>query len=282
MSFLTKLALDAAKKVAVGVAKTTTTDATKIVSDKAKDSLTNIAKTLVNGKVDQAKALVRYTINNIEQFRNIVYSLERKTKILIEKIFDNENGKLSFDEKRELKKIKNEAKEKLQYLYLCRDYFVYLSKLASDITLKKVEYNFIVKFAPFFDGKKVIELEKESNSLFFVENFLSEYVKEIKNFEMPDIHSEIERFEKSVMSVESKKAALPADTTNALTPLPAPATICEEVRCDNCHRAIDVNTKFCPNCGVKIETQKYKFCVECGTKLLISVKFCPECGHKSE
>lgn len=63
-----------------------------------------------------------------------------------------------------------------------------------------------------------------------------------------------------------------------------------KMSCPNCHAEVPVNSKFCPECGTKIEilaegevicpacgkkTHKGKFCMECGAPL---VRKCPNCG----
>ncbi|MFZ6029146.1 MAG: zinc ribbon domain-containing protein [Chloroflexota bacterium] len=49
--------------------------------------------------------------------------------------------------------------------------------------------------------------------------------------------------------------------------------------CPHCNAPLDGTPKFCPECGQKIQAEK--FCVECGTKLAAAAKFCPECGTKN-
>ncbi|MDF2614929.1 MAG: band 7 protein [Clostridia bacterium] len=55
------------------------------------------------------------------------------------------------------------------------------------------------------------------------------------------------------------------------------------ISCSNCKASIAETSKFCPECGNKVEIAKpkVKFCSECGSKLPDGVKFCPECGTKS-
>lgn len=54
------------------------------------------------------------------------------------------------------------------------------------------------------------------------------------------------------------------------------------VSCPNCQATISSGSKFCPECGTKLETvkPKAKFCPECGAKAVEGMKFCSECGHK--
>lgn len=49
--------------------------------------------------------------------------------------------------------------------------------------------------------------------------------------------------------------------------------------CPHCSAPLDGTPKFCPECGEKIQAEK--FCSECGAKLAAGAKFCPECGAKA-
>ncbi len=46
--------------------------------------------------------------------------------------------------------------------------------------------------------------------------------------------------------------------------------------CPNCKENVPAGSKFCPNCGQAMPTQK--FCTECGTKVEGNAKFCSNCG----
>jgi len=65
----------------------------------------------------------------------------------------------------------------------------------------------------------------------------------------------------------------------------APSSTTSEatVVCPNCKANTPATSKFCTECGTKVETlkPKNKFCAECGTLIAEGVKFCPECGKKS-
>lgn len=84
------------------------------------------------------------------------------------------------------------------------------------------------------------------------------------------------------------------------------APVNNNVTCPGCGSAVPANSKFCPECGNKIEiladdevvcpvcgkkVKKGKFCLECGAPLInkcskcgaevpLGGKFCPECGEK--
>ena len=60
-----------------------------------------------------------------------------------------------------------------------------------------------------------------------------------------------------------------------------------EYQCPNCGAANDPGTKFCRECGAKLETPppaepQKRFCPSCGKEVAPGIKFCPECGQKME
>jgi ribosomal protein L40E len=48
--------------------------------------------------------------------------------------------------------------------------------------------------------------------------------------------------------------------------------------CSQCNTQIPVNSKFCPQCGEKLNGAL--FCIACGEKLPQNAKFCLKCGTK--
>lgn len=50
--------------------------------------------------------------------------------------------------------------------------------------------------------------------------------------------------------------------------------------CPQCNAPLGGKTKFCPECGARIQAQAN--CSQCGAKLGPGVKFCGECGTKAE
>lgn len=54
-----------------------------------------------------------------------------------------------------------------------------------------------------------------------------------------------------------------------------------KIVCKSCSANIKEGSKFCPECGTKVEVvHKNKFCPECGTPAPDGTKFCMECGSK--
>lgn len=54
------------------------------------------------------------------------------------------------------------------------------------------------------------------------------------------------------------------------------------IGCKSCGCVMKKGSKFCPECGVKVEevSTKSKFCPQCGTPIEAHMKFCVECGTK--
>lgn len=86
---------------------------------------------------------------------------------------------------------------------------------------------------------------------------------------------------------------------------PVQASAAPTVACPSCSAQINQGSKFCPECGAKIESSKKcpscgaevpansKFCLECGAKMTSTkctcgadipagAKFCPECGKPTQ
>ncbi|MBP3887283.1 MAG: SPFH domain-containing protein [Cellulosilyticum sp.] len=66
---------------------------------------------------------------------------------------------------------------------------------------------------------------------------------------------------------------------------PAPAPTVNQadfMECSNCHASIKKGSKFCSECGAKVEVSvpKSKFCLNCGAAVDPNMKFCTECGQK--
>lgn len=70
-----------------------------------------------------------------------------------------------------------------------------------------------------------------------------------------------------------------ADTTNEVLGKPGAKTA-PGMKCPKCGQDVPAGAKFCPNCGEKMNVQK--FCPNCGKPLTPGAKFCSECGQKVE
>ena len=55
----------------------------------------------------------------------------------------------------------------------------------------------------------------------------------------------------------------------------------QKEKCPKCGEPIDKGSKFCNNCGEKIEAAAGGFCSNCGAQLAPGSKFCSECGQET-
>ncbi|MGM0501387.1 MAG: zinc ribbon domain-containing protein [Bacillota bacterium] len=51
-----------------------------------------------------------------------------------------------------------------------------------------------------------------------------------------------------------------------------------QLKCQDCGEIVDLNTRFCANCGAKIVPDEQLRCDNCNTALEEGTNFCPECG----
>lgn len=228
-----------------------------------------------------------------------VSSLYNETSELINKINDLKSHRLSRDEKKQLLKAQAEAPEKLEYLYLAKDYFIFLNRLANGMTLKNEQMLLLVKFGAFFDDVDVLSDEDEDldYSLLadfkeigrdFKEMFISskkqlsdfnlrdyveeKYCDEITDLKLPDIETTLNTFEKLANKENTSKVEEATKDTHQESE--------KTQECPNCHCLLPETAKFCIKCGTKIEPQGPAFCMECGSSLRPGAKFCPKCGAK--
>ena len=54
----------------------------------------------------------------------------------------------------------------------------------------------------------------------------------------------------------------------------------EGIACVECGATNLPGTKFCSECGNKLDTPSVKGCPDCGAELPVGAKFCGECGYK--
>lgn len=248
---------------------------------------------------EQVDGYCNYTKLNFEKICLLLNDLKRETISQIDNLSSMEKSKLSFKEKGEIKKLKEKIVENIQYLYLAKDYLVFLTKNSSGITLKEEQTILVIKFAPYFDGSPVLQLvnnEDEDDSLFgmfkevgmelkdmFVSSkssstafdffaYLEEnYGENIELYKLPNIEDAIDNFRNVIGNdtFENKESVLNSSVVEN-----------KEIKCSNCGKKLSVNSKFCPECGNKIETTKTGFCTQCGEPVAQNSKFCANCGAK--
>ena len=104
-----------------------------------------------------------YIKSNFARVCQLLSDLKGDTQALVSEISAKKGVKMSFREKGDFRKTKEKANKNLQYLYLSRDFFVALSKNASGIALQSEELTLVTKFAPYFDGVPVLDVEDDSD-----------------------------------------------------------------------------------------------------------------------
>lgn len=256
-------------------------------------------------KKENQKQTVKYCVyikNNIDRIRKSITDLQNETQNIINEISSMKDVKLSFKEKGNFKKTKEKAYTNLQYLYLSRDFFAALSKNASGLELQNEELLLVAKFAPFFDGIPVLDLEDEEEddsvlgmfkelgeemmSIFvsskkktthfdFIE-YLYRYEGNLEEYLIPDVNSAIESFQNAITNQNDQFSTIVEPSKFVDSPI-----VCgEQVECPACYAKLDVNAKFCPECGNKIEISKPSFCTQCGEPIAANSKFCGNCGAR--
>lgn len=251
---------------------------------------------------EQSGGYCNYIKANIVRICKLIAELEDETKTLISSVSSLKGVKLSFKEKGEFRKLKDKADKNLKYLYLTRDFFTALSKNASGLMLNDEESMLVTKFAPFFDGVPFLDIDddedsddsllgafkevgqelkeafissKKSTTHFNFDDYLYRYDEKIEEYIMPDIDSAIESF-KNAVSVQEAPANLEVVNTSVVAASAEASS--EEIVCPNCATKMSANSKFCPECGNKIEIKKLSFCTQCGEPVVEGAKFCANCG----
>ena len=250
---------------------------------------------------EQTSGYCNYIKNNMARICGLISELGSETRTLVDKVNASKGLKLSFKEKGEYRKTKEKAEKSLTYMYLARDFFTALAKNASGLILKNEELMLVIKFAPYFDGVPVLDIDddedsddsvlgafkevgqelkeafissKKDSKHFDFDEYMYRYEEKLEEYIIPDINVAIESF-KSAMAAQ--EPTITATAAPVVAPTEASA---EQIACSNCGTMLSVNSKFCPECGNKIEIKKPSFCTECGEPITEGSKFCSGCGKK--
>ena len=251
-------------------------------------------------KQNQEKAY-RYCVyinNNITRIRKLMAELSSETQLLITKLSSMKRFRLFPKSKNKIRDTQGKVITNLMYLYLSRDFFNILSKSVSGVMLSNKELLLVIKFAPYFDGTPVLYLTDENNddSLlgafkeigqelkssfittersstgFHFEEYLYRYKEQFENYIIPDIDSAIENFENAMSTKGKYFSSFKSSITDIFS--------ANEIECSNCHTKVKTNSKFCPECGNKMEIKKTLLCKKCSKPINLGAKFCANCGSK--
>lgn len=253
---------------------------------------------------EQTSKYSTYINNNIDRVCKLLDNMRNEEQCLINEILSMKGAKMSFREKGEFKKTKEKAYMNLKYLYLSRDFFTALTKNASGILLQNEELMLVSKFAPYFDGVPVLDMDdedyddsvlgmfkevaqefrsvfvssKKDSKHFDFEEYLYRYEGKFAEYVIPDIDGAIESFKNTMSALDNHTSATVA-THNPATDVSITA-FSDDIECPNCNTKLGANSKFCPECGNKIEIKKPAFCTQCGEPVAPGAKFCANCGAK--
>lgn len=255
---------------------------------------------------EQTSGYCNYIKTNMARVCSSIADLESETQTLIDKVTALKGVKLSFKEKGEFRKTKEKAEKSLTYMYLARDFFTTLAKNASGLILKNEELMLVVKFAPYFDGVPVLDIDddedsddsllgefkeigqefkemfissKKGSNHFDFDEYMYRYEEKLEDYLIPDINGAIESFKAAMAAQEPAIPATVATAPEVPVATPAEAST-EQIACSNCGTMLSANSKFCPECGNKVEIKKPSFCTECGEPVVPGSKFCSSCGFK--
>jgi hypothetical protein len=213
--------------------------------------------------VSQVTDILYYTKNNMGYIFSVVRSLRDDCLYIKDRMEEAQLqiSNASFREKRQIKKDMIETKKIAYYkfgcLYLSKEYLLLLSMFANGLVLNDVQSGFIVKFAPFFSGVKVLEIEDtdieeddetirtinrtnvdaKSGCNLDLSEFLMVYFKEqLARFVLPDIEEAFQLFTKA------------ANNKGIGNPLKRSAI----QYCEYCGCAVEKNYGTCTHCGAPV------------------------------
>ena len=98
----------------------------------------------------------------------------------------------------------------------------------------------------------------------YVEN---SYDDKINAYVVPDVDASIEKYISSCESYLNENDSEESDTDG-------------EIECPNCQKMLAPDSKFCSQCGTKIEIPKAFYCSQCGALAQPGSRFCSSCGNK--
>lgn len=123
------------------------------------------------------------------------------------------------------------------------------------------------------EKKKISELKEQIGEFFWQKYQSGEFFDD----EPTALCGEIKLCEENIVTIQTEIQAI----KNAAKTEPAPAAGKKGNICSECGAENPENTKFCKECGRKMESKPAGAFCSCGAAIPAGSKFCPECGKPS-
>jgi len=85
-----------------------------------------------------------------------------------------------------------------------------------------------------------------------------------------------------IASAQSEIERIKSENESAKAASPAASDAAAGLVCQSCGASNAPGTKFCSQCGAKLEAPQPRTCPNCGSVVASGLKFCGECGSKIE
>lgn len=261
------------------------------------------AEVSMEEKMTSVERLNSYTISNIDALRQQVektigdyYSVRTELDPLEEAYTARHNRRgLVFDNQKadlEYYNLRNRCLDKLRYIYLIKDYFECLGNYVCGISLTKTQAELIDTVSRFLiNGTPILkcgfdedvsddsllgafrELKSETLGMIGVGKFSAlayvdnHYGSELHAYIVPDVDSSLNKYINACDALNVSNNCSKSDDLN-------------EIECPNCKKKLAPDSRFCSQCGTKVELPKPFFCSQCGMPAQPGSRFCSSCGNK--
>ncbi|MCL2497899.1 MAG: zinc ribbon domain-containing protein [Symbiobacteriaceae bacterium] len=100
---------------------------------------------------------------------------------------------------------------------------------------------------------------------------------------LAELYASIDEHNKAIDEALLEIARLQSESTGQMAQTAAAnaaAVAAGDIPCPSCGKPNPVGTKFCAECGTKMELPETQACPSCGVQVAVGAKFCGECGHR--
>lgn len=95
--------------------------------------------------------------------------------------------------------------------------------------------------------------------------------------EIAELCASIDAHNQAISAAQSEIEKLKSESIPSVIP-----NVTSSINCPTCNTVNAPGTKFCQQCGAKLEQTLVKVCPNCGAQVNNGVRFCNECGTKIE